>query len=59
MLADSVAVVRKQRQEGKTLEQIKAAGLPDRFAPWTKGFLTIPQWLELVYGSLEQQTKLK
>jgi cyclase len=55
MLADSAAVVRKQMQEGKTLEQIKAAGLPKSFDPWTQGFLTTPRWLELVYRSLEKQ----
>jgi glyoxylase-like metal-dependent hydrolase (beta-lactamase superfamily II) len=52
MLFDSADVVRKQMKEGKTLDQIKAAGLPERFAPWTKGFFTTPQWLELVYQSL-------
>jgi cyclase len=55
MLFDSADVVRKQMKEGKTLDQIKAAGLSDRFAPWTKGFLTTPQWLELVYRSLEKK----
>jgi cyclase len=54
MLSDSADTVRKQMKEGKTLEQIKAAGLPERFAPWTKGFLPTPQWLELVYSSLEK-----
>ena len=54
MLYDSADVVRKQMQDGKTLEQIKAAGLPERFAPWTKGFFTTPQWLELVYQSLKK-----
>jgi cyclase len=54
MLHDSAETVRKQMKEGKTLEQIKAAGLPDRFAPWTKGFLSTPRWLELVYRSLEK-----
>jgi len=57
MLSESADIVRKQMNEGKTIEQIKAAGLPDRFAPWTKGFLATPQWLELVYGSLEKQKK--
>lgn len=52
MLYDSADIVRTQMKQGKTLEQIKAAGLPERFAPWTKGFLTPPQWLELVYQSL-------
>jgi len=55
MLADSADIVRKQMQAGKTLEQIKAAGLPDRFAPWAKGFMTAPRWLELVFQSLEKQ----
>jgi len=54
MLFDSADIVRKQMKEGKTLEQIKAAGLPERFAPWTKGFFTTPQWLELVHRSLEK-----
>jgi glyoxylase-like metal-dependent hydrolase (beta-lactamase superfamily II) len=54
MLYDSAETVRKQMKEGKTLEQIKAAGLPERFAPWTGGFLTTPQWLELVHHSLEK-----
>jgi cyclase len=52
MLADSIAIVQPQIDAGKTLEQIKGAGLPPRFDSWTKGFLTTPQWLELVYRSL-------
>jgi cyclase len=55
MLADSADIVRKQMQAGKTLEQIKAAGLPDRFSTWAKGFMTVPRWLELVFQSLEKQ----
>jgi len=54
MLYDSAEIVRGQMKEGKTLEQIKAAGVPDRLAPWTKGFLPTPDWLELVYRSLEK-----
>ncbi len=55
MLFDSGETVRRQIKEGKTLDQIKAAGLPNRFAPWTKGFLTTPQWLEMVYNSLQKR----
>jgi cyclase len=54
MLYDSADIVRKQMREGKTLEQIKAAGLPESFEPWKKGFFTVPQWLELVYQSLSK-----
>jgi len=55
MLYDSAEIVRGQMREGKTLDQIRSAGLPDRFEPWTKGFFTAPQWLELVYQSLAKQ----
>jgi glyoxylase-like metal-dependent hydrolase (beta-lactamase superfamily II) len=54
MLFDSAEIVRKQMKEGKTVEQIKGTGLPERFSPWTKGFLPTSQWLELVYRSLER-----
>jgi endo-1,4-beta-xylanase len=64
MLHDSAEIVNQAMKEGKTLDQIKAAGLPESFNPWTKGFLTTPQWLELVYRSLKKnavpvQTSLK
>ena len=55
MLYNSAEIVRGRMKEGKTLDQIKSAGLPDRFEPWTKGFFTAPQWLELVYQSLTKQ----
>jgi glyoxylase-like metal-dependent hydrolase (beta-lactamase superfamily II) len=54
MLADSADVVQKEIDAGKTLDQIKAAGLPKAFDPWAKGFLTTAQWVELVYRSLKK-----
>jgi glyoxylase-like metal-dependent hydrolase (beta-lactamase superfamily II) len=54
MLADSADLVRRQMKAGKTLEGIKAAGVPEKLAAWAKGFLKTPQWLELVYRSLEK-----
>ncbi len=54
MLYDSAEIVRREMKEGKTLEQVKAAGLPGRFESWSKGFMSTPRWLELVYRSLER-----
>lgn len=54
MLADSASYVGKEMKAGKTLEAIKAAGLPAGLEPWAKGFMKGPQWLELVYRSLEK-----
>ncbi|MBE3112043.1 MAG: MBL fold metallo-hydrolase [Acidobacteria bacterium] len=52
MLAASADLVRKQMKAGKTLDEIKAAGVPDSLAAWANGFMKAPQWLELVYRSL-------
>jgi len=52
MLADAVSVVKERIKAGKNLDEIKAEGLSERFAPWTKGFFQPPQWLELVYRSV-------
>jgi len=52
MLADSADLVRKQMKAGKTLDEIKAAGVPESLAAWANGFMKTPQWLELVYRSL-------
>jgi hypothetical protein len=52
MFSDSADAAQEQIKEGKSLKQVKAAGLPARFAPWTKGFLPTPIWLELVYQNL-------
>jgi len=54
MLAASADLVRGLMRAGKTLDEIKAAGLPPDLALWAKGFLTPSQWLELVYRSLEK-----
>jgi len=54
MLSDSADLVRRQMKAGKTLDEIKAAGVPEKLGSWAKGFLKAPQWLELVYRSLEK-----
>jgi glyoxylase-like metal-dependent hydrolase (beta-lactamase superfamily II) len=54
MLYDSAELVRGQMKAGKTLEEIQAGSMPERFAPWAKGFMPVPGWLELVYRSLEK-----
>jgi glyoxylase-like metal-dependent hydrolase (beta-lactamase superfamily II) len=55
MLAESADFVRKQMKAGKTLEGIKATALPASLEAWARGFMKGPQWLELVYRSLEKK----
>ncbi|MCP3139829.1 MBL fold metallo-hydrolase [Pyxidicoccus xibeiensis] len=53
-IRESVALVRTKRDAGKTLEQVKAEGLPEKFKPWGAGFVTQDVWLETVFTSLGQ-----
>lgn len=55
MLLTTTDIVRQQIKAGKTLEQIKAAGLPDEWKTWGSGFIKTDRWIETVYKSLMNQ----
>jgi glyoxylase-like metal-dependent hydrolase (beta-lactamase superfamily II) len=55
MLVETTEIVRKQMRAGKTLEQIKAQGLPAEWKDWGTGFIKTDKWIELVYQSLQKQ----
>jgi cyclase len=55
MLNETIDIVRKQMAAGQTLEQIKAAGLPETWKSWGTGFIKTDQWIELIYRSLSRQ----
>jgi cyclase len=55
MLVETTDIVRKQIAAGKTLDQIKSAGLPEEWKSWGTGFIKAPQWLELIYQSLSKR----
>ncbi len=52
MLVETTDIVRKRMAAGKTLEQIKAEGLPEEWKPWGSGFIKTDLWITLVYNSL-------
>ena len=52
MLTTTTEHVRKQIDAGKTVEQIKAAGLPDEWKQWGTGFINQARWLETIHRSL-------
>ena len=52
MLVETSDVVRKRIAAGKTLEQIKAEGLPPEWKSWDGGFMNNNRWLETLYNSL-------
>ncbi|MGE0128042.1 MAG: MBL fold metallo-hydrolase [Blastocatellales bacterium] len=54
IVAETVDIVRKQMQAGKTLDQIKAAGLPAKYDHLGKGFISPPVWIETIHRSLSK-----
>lgn len=52
MLVETSDIVRKRIAAGKTLEQIKAEGLPPEWKSWDGGFINNNRWLETLYNSL-------
>jgi glyoxylase-like metal-dependent hydrolase (beta-lactamase superfamily II) len=52
MLTETIAIVRKKMAAGKTVEQIKAEGLPDEWKSWGTGFIKQDSWIETIFNSL-------
>ncbi len=51
MLIDTSLIVRKAMKENKSLDEIKKAGLPDKYKDWGTGFIKTDAWIETVYKS--------
>jgi len=41
--------------DGKSLADVKAAGLPDKYKSWGGGFINASRWLEISYNSLSKK----
>lgn len=54
MLVETTDLIRKRLRSGRTLEQLKAEGLPDKWKEWGTGFIKTEQWIETLYRSLQQ-----
>lgn len=54
MLIETTDAVHKAMDAGKTLEEIKAAGVPERWKSWGNGFIKTDRWLETIHRSLSR-----
>ena len=52
MLEESLGLVSVGIEAGKGLEELQAAGMPDRWADWGGGFIDTDRWIEILYRSL-------
>jgi hypothetical protein len=55
MLVGTSGIVQKAIDAGKTLQQIKAEGLPEKYKSWSVPTLTTDRWLEILYNGLQRQ----
>lgn len=51
MMTETTLIVRKAMKEGKTLEQLKAAGLPEKYKEAGSGFIKTDAWIEAIFKS--------
>lgn len=54
MLVETTAHVHKQKEAGNSLQQVKAAGVPDEWKSWSWRFISTERWIETIYNSLAQ-----
>ena len=59
MLVETTELVRTRLRSGRTLEQAKAEGLPDKWKEWGTGFINTQDWIGIVYRSLQQNAGRK
>jgi len=57
MLVETTEAVRKGMAAGKMLEQLQAAGLPEKWKDWGKGFIDAKAWIATIHDSLENAKK--
>ena len=55
MIADTADIVRKQMAAGKTMEQIKAQGMPEKYKDLGTGFVKTETWIQVIYNSLSKK----
>jgi glyoxylase-like metal-dependent hydrolase (beta-lactamase superfamily II) len=55
MLVDTTSLVKKAIADGKSVADVKAAGLPEKYKEWGTGFINTSRWLEVSYNSLSKK----
>ncbi len=59
MLVETSDFVRNQLAEGKSLDEIKSAGLPSKWDAWGTGFIKTDRWIETIYNSYSKESSSK
>jgi glyoxylase-like metal-dependent hydrolase (beta-lactamase superfamily II) len=52
MLVETISIVADRMKAGKSLEEIKKEGLPDKYKTWGTGYIKTDEWIDIVHTSL-------
>lgn len=55
MMLKTTDIVRKKMAAGKTLDQIKAEGLPEEWKSWSWNFVTTDRWIATIHRSYSKK----
>ena len=55
MLVETTGLVKKDIAAGKSLADLKAAGLPEKFKDYGTGFIKTDRWIETIYNSAQKK----
>ena len=51
MLIETIKIIESKIKKGKTLKEIQAEGLPEKFNSWSGALSPTNVWIEMVYKS--------
>ena len=54
-LVETSNLIQAEMKKGKSLDEIKKAGLPDKYKEWGSGFIKTDMWIETVYRSYSKK----
>lgn len=52
MLVETIGIVRRKKEEGTSLEQIKKEGFPAKYNSWGRGYTKAGEWIENIFKGL-------
>jgi glyoxylase-like metal-dependent hydrolase (beta-lactamase superfamily II) len=55
MLLETTGLVKKSVAAGKSLDEIKSAGLPEKWKSYGTGFINAGRWIETIYNSAKMK----
>ena len=54
-LVETSNLIQAEMKKGKSVDEIKKAGLPEKYKEWGSGFIKTDVWIDIVYKSYSKK----